>query len=186
MTARCILAPLSPPDDLRGQVTPADWAAAAILPPRRRAEYLTWRAVVYRELGAVQIGYNDDGAPVLIGDPRRIGVSHSGGYVAVAISDRRCAVDIEPVTRNFARAASRFLTFAEAALSDDPRLPGVVWCAKETLYKYAGEPGLELLRDLTVERIDFAAGEIEGRIRGGEPIPLRLELRDGLIVVYTL
>lgn len=76
MTLRCILAPLASPDTLRGQVTDADWAAAAAFPPRRRAEYLTWRAVVYRELGAVPIGYDAAGGPVLIGDPRHIGVSH--------------------------------------------------------------------------------------------------------------
>ena len=70
MTLRCILAPLASPDTLRGQVTDADWAAAAAFPPRRQAEYLTWRAVVYRELGAVPIGYDAAGGPVLIGDPR--------------------------------------------------------------------------------------------------------------------
>lgn len=64
MTLRCILAPLASPDTLRGQVTDADWAAAAAFPPRRRAEYLTWRAVVYRELGAVPIGYDAAGGPV--------------------------------------------------------------------------------------------------------------------------
>ena len=32
----------------------------------------------------------------------------------------------------------------------------------------------------------IAAGEVVGRIRGGEPIPMRLELREGLIVVHTL
>ena len=146
MTLRCILAPLASPDTLRGQVTDADWAAAAAFPPRRRAEYLTWRAVVYRELGAVPIGYDAAGGPVLIGDPRHI----------------------------------------EAALGDDPRVAGVVWCAKETLYKLARRRGLDLLRDLAIERIDFAAGEVVGRIRGGEPIPMRLELREGLIVVHTL
>ena len=83
MTLRCILAPLASPDTLRGQVTDADWAAAAAFPPRRRAEYLTWRAVVYRELGAVPIGYDAAGGPVLIGDPRHIGVSHGGGHAAV-------------------------------------------------------------------------------------------------------
>ena len=46
--------------------------------------------------------------------------------------------------------------------------------------------GLDLLRDLAIERIDFAAGEVVGRVRGGEPIPMRLELREGLIVVHTL
>lgn len=186
MTARCILTPLVPPDELRGRVTDDDWATAAAFPPRRRAEYLTWRAVVYRELGAVRIVYDTAGAPLLLDDPRRIGVSHGGGYAAVTISDRPCAVDIEPETRNFTRAASRFLSPAEAALGDDPRTAGVVWCAKETLYKYAGRPELDLLRDLAVERIDFTAGEVVGRIRGGEPIPMRLELREGLIVVYML
>ena len=175
MTLRCILAPLASPDTLRGQVTDADWAAAAAFPPRRRAEYLTWRAVVYRELGAVPIG-----------DPRHIGVSHGGGHAAVVISDRPCAVDIESETRRFTRAAAHFLTPAEAALGDDPRVAGVVWCAKETLYKLARRRGLDLLRDLAIERIDFAAGEVVGRIRGGEPIPMRLELREGLIVVHTL
>ena len=29
-------------------------------------------------------------------------------------------------------------------------------------------------------------GGVAGRIRGGEPIPMRLELREGLIVVHTL
>ncbi|MFR0763744.1 MAG: 4'-phosphopantetheinyl transferase superfamily protein [Alistipes communis] len=89
-------------------------------------------------------------------------------------------------TRRFTRAAAHFLTPAEAALGDDPRVAGVVWCAKETLYKLARRRGLDLLRDLAIERIDFAAGEVVGRIRGGEPIPMRLELREGLIVVHTL
>lgn len=186
MTPRCILAPLASPDTLRGQVTDADRAAAAAFTPHRQAEYLAWRAVVYRELGDVRIGYDAAGAPQLIGDRRRIGVSHSGGYVAVAISDRPCAVDIEPETRDFIRAAARFLTPAEAALDDDPRTAGVVWCAKETLYKLSGQTGLDFRRDLTVERIDFAAGEVVGRIRGGAPITMRLELREGLIVVYLL
>lgn len=174
MTLRCILAPLASPDTLRGQVTDADWAAAAAFPPRRRAEYLTWRAVVYRELGAVPIGYDAAGGPVLIGDPRHIGVSHGGGHAAVVISDRPCAVDIESETRRFTPRGGRIsLLPAEAATRPTiRRVAGVVWCAKETLYKLARRRGLDLLRDLAIERIDFAAGEVVGRVRGGEPIPM--------------
>ncbi len=186
MTPRCILTPLASPDALRDAATEADRAAAAAFAPRRRAEYLTWRAVVYRELGDVRIGYDAAGAPQLLGDPRRIGVSHGGGWVAVVLSDRPCAVDIEPETRDFTRAAARFLTPAEAALADDPRTAGVVWCAKETLYKLSRSAGLDLRSDLAVERIDFAAGEVVGRIRGGAPVAMRLELREGLIVVYRI
>ena len=86
MTLRCILAPLASPDTLRGQVTDADWAAAAAFPSCRRAEYLTWRAVVYRELGAVPIGYDAAGAPVLTGSDCCISVAHCADRIAVCIS----------------------------------------------------------------------------------------------------
>ena len=114
-------------------------AAAAFGSERRRREYLTWRALVRRELGRdVHIAYDAVGAPVLENRPEHLSVSHCDGRVAVCLSLRRCAVDIEPVTRNFGRVLSRYMTPEEQALADDPLLPAAVWCAKETLYKYAG------------------------------------------------
>ena len=72
----------------------------------RRREYLTWRAVVRRELGAdVRIAYDAAGAPVVDRDGVYVGVSHCRGRVAVCLSDVPCAVDIEPETRDFSRAA---------------------------------------------------------------------------------
>lgn len=186
MTLRCILAPLASPDTLRGQVTDADWAAAAAFPPRRRAEYLTWRAVVYRELGCRADRLRRRGGPVLIGDPRHIGVSHGGGHAA-----RR---DLRPPLcgghrirdTSFHSCGGAFPYSGRSRTRRRSARGGVVWCAKETLYKLARRRGLDLLRDLAIERIDFAAGEVVGRVRGGEPIPMRLELREGLIVVHTL
>ena len=70
----------------------------------------------------------------------------------------RCAVDIEPETRNFSRAVSRYLTPEEKSLSGDPFWPGIVWCAKEALYKYSGRRELDFRRDLRVEQVDLAAG----------------------------
>ena len=75
---------------------------------------------------------------------------------------------------------------AELALSGDPLLPAAVWCAKEALYKYARCPGLDLLHDLRVEAVDFAAGIVVGRIGGGEAIRLTLHRADGFITVYTV
>ena len=149
----------------------------------RRREYLTWRAVVRRELGAdVRIAYDAAGAPVVDRD----GVSHCRGRVAVCLSDVPCAVDIEPEARDFSRAAPRYMSPSELALSGDPLLPAAVWCAKETLYKYARRPGLDLLHDLRVEAVDFAAGTVVGRIGGGEAIRLTLHRADGFITVYTV
>lgn len=162
-------------------------AAAAFGSARRRAEFLTWRAVVRRELGRdVRIGYNDAGAPVLTDRDGYISVSHCDGRVAVCFSANPCAVDIEPETRNFSRAASRYLAAAERALSDDPSFPGVVWCAKEALYKYAGRTNLDFLTDLSIERADLAAGELTARIENGEPVKLSVCREDGYIIVYIL
>ncbi len=190
MNARCIIAPLLPPDELQRCTPAADRDAAAAFTPRRRAEYLSWRAVIYKELGPVKIGYDPSGGPVIEDSALHIGVSHAAGQVAVAISENRCAVDIESSDRDFSRAAARYMTPQEMMLDGGPLTPGIVWCTKEALYKYARTPGLDLLEDLTVDRIELPAGNTSGsvvaHIRNGEPKRLRLELRDGLIVVCLL
>ena len=123
--------PLTAEESARWTTSEERAAAAGFVSERRRAEFLTWRAVVRRELGDdVGIAYDALGAPVLTNRAVHISVAHCAGRIAVCASPERCAVDIEPATRDFRRAASRYLTPEEEALSDDPLLPGIVWCAK--------------------------------------------------------
>lgn len=182
-----IVPPMSAEETLPWTTDEERRRAAAFGSARRRAEFLTWRAVVRRELGRdVGIAYNELGAPVVTGREVHISVSHCDGRVAVCLSSAPCAVDIEPETRNFSRAASRYLADAERALSDDPFFAGVVWCAKEALYKYAGRAELDFLTDLRIERADLAAGELTARIENGEPVRLSVRREDGYIIVYIL
>ena len=179
--------PLTAEESARWATSEERAAAAGFVSERRRAEFLTWRAVVRRELGDdVGIAYDALGAPVLTNRAVHISVAHCAGRIAVCASPERCAVDIEPATRDFRRAASRYLTPEEEALSDDPLLPGIVWCAKETLYKYAGRRELDFRRDLHVVRLDLAAGTLAGRIGNGEPVRLSVSLDEGFILVYIL
>ena len=119
---------IEPPMDeagVAGWVTSDELAEAGrFVREGRRREYLTWRAVVRRELGAdVRIAYDAAGAPVVDRDGVYVGVSHCRGRVAVCLSDVPCAVDIEPETRDFSRAAPRYMSPSELALSGDPLLP---------------------------------------------------------------
>lgn len=174
--------------------TPDELASAAAFPPARQAEWLSWRAIVRREVcrefgcrpAEIAIAYNETGAPVVEGAAVHAAVSHCRGSVAVGLSDAPCAVDIESLDRNFGRIASRYMTSTEQALSDDPRWPAVVWSAKETLYKYAGRRELDLLCDLRVEQTDFSAGRLVGRIRGGEALLLRFLFFAGRVIVFLL
>ncbi len=180
---RLVVEPPAAEAEAARSATPAERAAAREFGPRRRREYLAWRAVVRREVGAdAAIAYDAVGAPQITNYPLFLSVSHCAGRVAVALSDRRCAVDVEPAGRNFSRVAPRCMTAAERALSDDPLWPGFVWCAKEALYKYAGRRGADLLRDLSVESADLEAGRLTGRIAGGEAVEVAVHCDEGFIV----
>lgn len=192
---RIVITPPLNDDELLRWTTDDERAAAASFGPARRSEYLSWRAVVRRELlGAaaaahvknLEITYDAVGAPVLPGRPERIAVSHCRGWIAVAISDRRCTVDIETPDRRFARLAPRYLTPAEEALAEHPRWLAAAWCAKEALYKYAGRRVLALRDDLRIERADLAAGQIVGRILNGSAVTLQLRIEEPYVVVYAL
>ncbi len=154
---------------------------------RRRREFLTWRAIIRRELGHdIRIAYNEVGAPVLPDGEAFIAVAHCADRVAVCLSPNRCAVDIECADRDFTRAASRFLTPSETVLADDPHWPGFVWCAKETLYKYAGRRNLDFRENLRIVSADLAAGRIIGRIGDEPPLELAARCIDGCLVTAIL
>ncbi len=192
---RLIVEPPLAFEEAAAWATDDELAAARGFAPARGREYLAWRAVVRREIGRdAAIAYNAAGAPVLTNYPLHLSISHCRGAadcrkradnqvqtvhsddglgrVAVAISDAPCAVDIEPVSRDFRRAMPRYLSPSEQRLSDNPIFPAIAWCAKETLFKYAastmdafkanrngaasagGRP-LDLLRDLHIDRVQF-------------------------------
>ena len=152
---------------------------------RRRREALMWRYIVRRELGEdVNIAYNENGAPVLLNRKEHISVSHSADFVAVVISSERCAVDIERLDRNFDRVAERYIRPEEYALSQDERLAALLWCAKETLYKYSDEVGLDFLCDLKVLSVDFDSGLLVGQIRDNHPVEMRMMFHSDNLVVY--
>lgn len=143
------------------RATPEEREIARAFSPSRRREFLAWRAVVRREVGAgADIRYNGAGAPFIAGSDCRIAVSHCPGRVAVCLSDAPCAVDIEPVGRDFSRVADRYMTACEAALCSDALWPAVAWCAKEAMYKYAGRRGLSLLSDLVIERVELVSAAV--------------------------
>lgn len=188
---------------------------------RRRCEWLSWRAIVRRELcrgqvcdpAGIRIGYDAAGAPRVeipgsggselrkpesgvmelrksvsgsSGCAVHVAVSHCEGSIAVAFADTPCAVDVESAARDFGRVVFRYMTVEEQALSDMPWWPAVVWCAKETLYKFAARRELDLLRDLRIEEVDFHTASLVGRICGGEALRLHfLRLGDRIIVFLS-
>lgn len=119
----------------------------------------------------------------------KIGVAHTREMVALVISEGRCAVDIESKSRNFDHAASRFISDRERALkeSNHPLFEALIWCGKETLYKYSERDELNLIEDLEIVEVDFDVGVAVGKIIPlGIELELGIELCDGQIVTYII
>ncbi len=175
--AEIAVVPIEDEESYRGLLCTEDEAYINTLgSARRRAESAAWRAAVRERLGnTVSITYNETGAPVITGSGRttatcgtehHIGVTHTDKLAVVIFSGRRCAIDMESTGRNFDRAASRFISPTESALSESghPLFKCAVWCAKEALYKYSDRRELDLLRDIRITSTDIDGGKITGAI----------------------
>lgn len=151
---------------------------------RRRAEHLAWRRIVRRELGRnVSISYNEVGAPVVDTPNTYISVAHGAGCVVVAISDSRIGVDVESQERDFTKAASRYMSDEEMALSVEQSWPVKVWTAKEALYKLYGKRGIELKTDLRITAYDNTTQQLTAQLSDTTKAVVDIATYEGGVVV---
>jgi phosphopantetheinyl transferase len=164
---------------------------APLLPARadgpRQAQWLAGRVLVQHLLAAAGVPLaplrNDEaGRPFLLGPgtPPSVSLSHSGEWAAALLAPTGTAVgiDIELVRDKAQRIARKFLNEEESValetvtLADSPgplarqELYSLLWSAKETLYKLAGQRGV-IFRDSLL--LDLPAG--------GWPVPGTLPAR---------
>lgn len=145
-------------------------------PEERRAALDRWTG----ELVGQSVQRGESGAPYLASGVG-ISVSHTGEWLALAIdrSGGACGVDIELVGRSVERVASRFIGPQELCLSPYAPNAGLwIWCAKEALYKAAGVPSVDWLRDIRVTAAD--RGTVCGRA-----FALAWRQEAGLLVVWA-
>ncbi len=187
--ARLAIAQILPSDTLRSEVSAAEIAEIeSFVSEARKAERLTWRALLRRVLGIAPsvphaVKYNALGAPHLIDSSLHLSVSHSRTKVAIILSPTPCAVDIDSVYRNFERVSSRFVSPAERELIATQSDLARIWCAKEALYKVAATAELSLIGD--IEIVEIASEHLTGRVKGiATPITIKTMLLDEHIVAY--
>lgn len=152
---------------------------APLLPARadgpRQAQWLAGRVLVQHLLAAAgqplaALRNDEAGRPYLLGPtPPAVSLSHSGEWVAalLAPAGTPVGIDIELVREKALRIARKFLNDDErlalesVTLADGPgplarqELFSLLWSAKETLYKLAGQRGV-IFRDSLL--LDLPAG----------------------------
>ncbi|PWE01272.1 4'-phosphopantetheinyl transferase family protein [Marinilabilia rubra] len=113
----------------------------------RRLEWLASRVLIYQMTGVYpETGYFENGQPFIVRHREHVSISHTKGYAAVSVScDSTPGIDIEFPSPRITKVAGRFLnqkkeTFLRPELKE--KQLGLIWCAKEAIFKKAGQPGL--------------------------------------------
>ncbi len=86
-----------------------------------------------------RLSHRDDGSPFFYGSDVRISVSHSGGILAVLLSEEEAGIDVEEIReRQWRRIAAKYFTPDEKKRTDEGGREAFfeIWTAKEAWGKY--------------------------------------------------
>lgn len=134
-----------------------EWYAdkLVVLSEKRKHEWLSVRVLLKYLCGEEkEIAYFPSGKPYLKDESGHISISHTRGYVAVALHPScEVGVDIEQYGVRVKKVASRFMRPDEVlALAGEDEIYSLLlhWSAKETLFKLLDEEQVDFVRHLRV------------------------------------
>lgn len=126
----------------------------------RKAEWLAVRMLLKRLLNEeAEIAYYETGVPYLPDYSFNISISHTKGYAAVMLDEKRkVGIDIEYYSERIHRIKPRFMNDMELALFPDidtERLL-VCWSAKESAFKAMQERVVDLQTDIHILSFEYS------------------------------
>lgn len=149
-------------------------ASERYMSAKRRMEYVAVHVLLATVLhGEVRVGHHATGRPYLVGSPHlHVSVSHTAGYVAVALSGRGIpGVDIERYSTRIDKLRKRIVSSEETATNTWDIL--LHWCAKETAFKMMDCEGVDFLSHLHVNGLPGGADTLSDiapfRLRSTHP-----------------
>lgn len=144
-------------DELLSLLSHHEWVQNiySIRSESRVLEVLTARILLKELLGEEkEVYYSSSGKPILTDNSFHISVSHTRGYVAVAINkDRLIGLDIEQISDKIFRVESRLMSESEY-IDENNRLIHLLlhWSAKEAMFKFLDVEGVDFRRHLFIDR----------------------------------
>jgi 4'-phosphopantetheinyl transferase len=164
--------------------------------PHRKKEWLTARVLLNELTGdQIRIGYHNDGRPFAENSIFNISISHTSIYVSVFLHYNAIpGIDIELVTRQVGRVATRFLSPDELSnCLDDTELSNsrllMHWCAKEAIFKMIPLSEIEFATDIKINYYGPPSdtGTFQGSFEsenGSIPISIYYRILDELLIVW--
>ncbi len=170
---------------------------------KRRKEWLTARVILHSYLGNDScIAYFPTGRPYLSNSDTKISISHTTGYVALALGKQEIGMDIESDKRNIIRKiASRVFSPEEYTPDSENRIINskdthteqmIRWSSKESLYKLFDYTGADFQKHLIVPPFQPSPtkkGIIISKVRGLQKeetvIPIHYKIYPTFVLTYA-
>lgn len=161
---------------------------------KRKQEWLACRALLAQMTGSQHsIVYDGNRKPHLEGSAMHISMSHSGQYACVYVHETQpVGVDIQQMKPSISKGADYFLCDEELDWADlsDNLLLHLMWSAKESVFKYAGNAALDLRKHMTINRFPSNQnGIFEVNLVNGqslEPLRIAYETFEDYVLTWTV
>ncbi|MCF0063690.1 4'-phosphopantetheinyl transferase superfamily protein [Dyadobacter chenwenxiniae] len=119
---------------------------------KRKQEWLACRVLLQEMAQSLPIiSYDKNRKPHIKGSSKQLSMSHSGDYVCVYVHDSEpVGVDLQQMKPSITKGSDYFLNEAEQhwADLDDNVLLHLIWCAKEAVFKFAGDADMDLKKHI--------------------------------------
>ncbi len=126
---------------------------------KRKLEFLSVRVLLKNMLQkSYKIEYLETGKPILQHPELNISISHTSGYVAVALSpNSNVGIDIEYPSDRVERVISRFISDKEKVFIKRKQLDyyTLIWCLKETMYKIKDDKNIIFNKNLVCKPFEL-------------------------------
>lgn len=130
-------------------------ASLSVRHPRTQIQRYASRLLINEMLGELPEVWKDDhGKPHLKGVELEISISHTDGYAAVLLGEEKLGVDVQHYKPNVMKVRDRFLDDRELLLAQDIETTTLFWAAKEAVYKFNAQPGLDFKDPITIDSIE--------------------------------
>ncbi|MBR9861626.1 4'-phosphopantetheinyl transferase superfamily protein [bacterium] len=133
------------------------------------------------------------GKPYFESAIHKISITHAGDYAGFMLKEHEdCGIDMEKLTDRIFRIQSKFIREDEESFAIQGKIGlFMVWCAKETMYKYYGMKALDFKKHLKLipQDINSDTGKILGIIEKGDyykELEMEYESFDNYLMVNTL
>src|SRR5687768_18273163 len=137
--------------------------------PHKRLQHLAGRFLLQYLFPAFPyelIRIADTRKPFLPDEQYHLSISHCGDFAAAIVSkDKRVGIDIEIPIEKIIRIQDKFLTEEEKNMlgvrsqesgeeTPDSRLPTLLWSAKESVFKWYGDGGVDFRKHIQLQKKD--------------------------------